>query len=333
MFQPLFCPYPPCPNHRAAQAGFYVRHGHYHPRCRSHPVPRFLCRLCKRSFSRQSFCADRRHKKPHLNAPFLRLMVSCVGLRQAARALQVSRRTVERRFHWLALHARHFHLNRLRSRLLLGPFQLDELESFESNRYQPLTVPVLIERHTLFILATSTAPLRRKGRLTPRQHRLRARHEAVHGRRPSQSSPAVREVLEALRDAVSAPLPVVLESDEKPLYGALGRLILGKRFVWRTHSATARRDHANPLFPVNHTNARLRHFMSRLRRRTWCVSKRRACLQRHLWIVMLWANYCRGITNRTHTTPAQALGLAERAYRPEEVLRFREDWGRMPVAA
>ena len=43
--------------------------------------------------------------------------------------------------------------------------------------------------------------------------------------------------------------------------------------------------------------------------------------------------YCRPITNRTGTTPAQALGLAPRRYREEEVLAWREDWGRFPIAA
>ncbi|HYS06988.1 MAG TPA: hypothetical protein VEW47_17565, partial [Candidatus Dormibacteraeota bacterium] len=115
--------------------------------------------------------------------------------------------------------------------------------------------------------------------------------------------------------------------DQKPLYGRLGRELLGTRFVWRTHSASARRDRGNPLFPINHTNARLRHFLARLRRRTWCVSKKRLWLQAHLAIATLWSNFCRGITNRTGTTPAQAVAIAPRPYRPEEVLAWRQDWG------
>ncbi len=58
------------------------------------------------------------------------------------------------------------------------------------------------------------------------------------------------------------------------------------------------------------------------------MTKDRKWLQRHLEIAALWANYCRGITNRTRCTPAQALGLALRAYRPEEVLGWRQDWTR-----
>ncbi len=328
MFLPPCCPYPACLYHRDPLPRFCRRIGTYQPLCRNHPVPRFRCRACGRSFSRQTFRADYRMKKPHLNAPFLQLMVSCVGQRQAARCLRVARRTVERRFRWLARHAASYHARRLQGALLHGTFQLDELESFEANRYQPVTVPVLIHRQTFFLVATAVGPLRRKGRLSPRQRSRRAMHEALHGRRPSRSSAVVRRVLRPLRDLVPRPAPVVLDSDRKPLYGQVGRELFGDRFRWRPHSASVRRDRANPLFPINHTNARLRHFLSRLRRRTWCVSKRRSGLEDHLAIAMLWGNYCRGITNRTATTPAEALGLAPRPFRVEEVLAWRQDWDR-----
>lgn len=331
MFTPPRCPYVSCAAHLGPVTGFSRRDGFYRPRCRPHPVQRFRCRLCRRRFSRQSFRADRNHKKPHVNAPFLRLMLACVALRQAARFLGVSRRTVERRFLWLGEHAGRFHANRLAA--LAGPFMLDELETFEGNRYQPVTVPILIQPRSYFLVASAAGPLRRKGRMTATQRRRRAEHEAAHGRRPSHSAAAVRTVLDRLRRSVVPHGPVVLHSDHKPLYGRLGRRLFGARFVWRPHSASARRDRTNPLFPINHTNARLRHFLARLRRRTWCVSKRHLRLQQHLQIAALWMNYCRPITNRTTTTPAQALGMAARRYREEEVLGWREDWGTLPMAA
>src|SRR5258705_511489 len=275
MFTPFRCPNPVCRAHRNPVPRFFLRNGFYRPLCRSHPVPRFRCRLCARGFSRQTFRADRGQKKPSINAACLDLTVARVGQPQAARVLRFARRTVERRFVWLARHADQFQSHRLAAAHLRGPFQLDELESFESNRYQPVTVPVLIERTSLFIVATSVGPLRRKGRLTTLQRLRRARHEALHGRRPSQSLTAVREVLSRLQLATPPQAPIVLESDHKPLYGSIGRRIFGGRFAWSTHSASDRRDRRNPLFPINHTNARLRHFLARLRRRTWCVSKKR----------------------------------------------------------
>src|SRR4030095_15929745 len=135
------------------------------------------------------------------------------------RVLGVSRRTIERRFLWLAAHARRFQENRLAGACLSGPFMLDELESFESNRYQPVTVPVLIEPKSFFVVASEVGPLRRKGRMTQEQRRRRAAHEAIHARRPSQSYAAVKAVFEKLRRCTDRRDLVTLHSDHKPLYG------------------------------------------------------------------------------------------------------------------
>jgi hypothetical protein len=302
-----------------------VREGHYHPKCRSHPVERFRCRGCEVGFSRQTFRADYRQRKPHLNTLFFHLMIHCVSQRQAAIALGVARRTVEHRFAWLCRHAELFHRKHLERAPLSGPFQLDELETFEANRFQPLTVPVLIDRSTFFLVATGVAPLRRKGKMTKRQREMREIHEARFGRRPSESAKGVRSVLKTLLPVVPPRIPVALDSDRKPSYQRIGKELFGDRFVGRTHDAKRRRDERNPLFPINHTNARLRYFLARLKRRTWCVSKKAECLAGHLSIATVWVNYARGITNKTKTTPAEALRVAPRRYRIEEILAWRQD--------
>ena len=330
MFTPTHCPHSECPNHRLAMPDSISRYGRYRPSCRAHAVERFRCSECKRTFSRQTFRADYRQRKPYLNTMFFHLMVNCVGQRQAATVLGVARRTVERRFVWLARHCRGFHRNHMKRACLEGPFQLDEFETFESNRYQPLTVPVLIDRTTFFIVGTEVAPIRRKGRMTRLQLERRAEHEARHGRRPTDSPRAVRAVLEKLLPVV--PTAVVLDSDHKPSYQRIGKTLFGNRFVGRTHDAKRRRDKENPLFPINHTNARLRHFLSRLRRRSWCVSKLGARLRNHLDIATVWVNYSRGITNRTRTTPAEALRVAPGRYRIEEILAWRQDSGEVAAA-
>jgi hypothetical protein len=120
---------------------------------------------------------------------------------------------------------------------------------------------------------------------------------------------------------------VILDSDRKPSYQTIGRQLFEERFVGRTHDARRRRDKKNPLFPINHMNARMRHFQSRLRRRSWCVSKKAARLKDHLDMATVWINYVRGITNRTKTTPAEALGVAPKKYRFEEILSWKQDLG------
>src|SRR5262245_64135464 len=122
MFTPCNAPKVDCSNHTRPLPGFFKRNGHYKPKCRTHKVERFLCRDCEKSFSRQTFRADYRQRKPHINTTFFHLMVNCVGQRQAATVLGVARKTVERRFVWLGKHCRGFHESHMKRAILEGPF-------------------------------------------------------------------------------------------------------------------------------------------------------------------------------------------------------------------
>ena len=68
MFQPPRCPNRACAAHARPDPGFCIRHGSYSPACRSAPVPRFRCKSCRRTFSRQTFRMDFADHRPDLNA-------------------------------------------------------------------------------------------------------------------------------------------------------------------------------------------------------------------------------------------------------------------------
>ena len=87
-FVPPRCPNGDCKAHRDPAPGFYIRSGSYVAACHDRPVPRFRCRLCKRSFSRQTFRHSRGDRRPECNVPLLELLVSGVGLRKAAELLR-----------------------------------------------------------------------------------------------------------------------------------------------------------------------------------------------------------------------------------------------------
>lgn len=323
-FTPAFCPNRACAYNKTPPGCFAHRHGAYHCASLKRTVARFKCTGCRKTFSWATFRFSYRQKKPHLDAPLMRLLCSGVSLRGAARLLECNPKTVPRKMARLAAHSRRLHQALLARQSLSGQFQLDELETFEANRFQPVSVPVLIEKHTYFVLATATAPLRRKGRMTPTQKKKRTEHEALHGKRPTGSDAAVKRCLAAL--SRHAGRPVVLESDRKISYGTLARRLLAPELLHLTHDSRARRDRANPLFPINHTNAMLRYCLARLRRRSWCVSRQRIWLQMALDMYAGWFNYCRGITIKTKVSPAQALGLAGRRLNVTEWLSWRQNW-------
>ena len=167
MFQPPRCPNRRCSQHLDPGPKFFARKGFYHPLCRSHRVPRFACKTCGKGFSRQTFRCDYRDHRPSLNASLFTLLASGVGLRHSARVLELSRHCTELKARKIGRHLRRLNLN------LRGPlpasakFQFDELETYEGRRNtRPLSVPVLIERDTRYMVWAESAPIRPRGRIS-----------------------------------------------------------------------------------------------------------------------------------------------------------------------
>jgi hypothetical protein len=288
-----------------------------------------VCLECRHTFSTQTFRVDYRLKKPHLNLSLFGPFVSKVTHRQAARVLGCSRGTVAHRLQLLGQHCRDFHRWRLskacKKRGIVGTFQLDELETFEhSRRLAPLTVPVLIERTSYFVLDVQTAPLPCRGRLSEADRLRKAERERISGVRKSGSREAVTRCLETLAAFHTRSGLVKVQTDFKRTYaGILERQFAG-RLVHQRVSSRDKRDYKNPLFPINHTLAMMRDGISRLVRRTWAASKLRERLERHAWIWTVWRNYVRGITNRTPwISPAMVLGIEDEKWRVAEICAWK----------
>lgn len=326
-FIPPRCPNPDCVQHTKPEPDFYQRHGSYVPRCRPEGVPRFRCTSCRRSFSRQSFRHDYRDRRPKENAPLFLLLVSGVGQRQSGRLLGLHLRAVQRKQRKMAATLVCLHDN-LCPRLPADRcWLLDEEETYEAASIRPLTMPVLIEQRTWFVVATAVGSIRR---LAPEgtARRLRQKHDERRSRRRDQSSACVRKVLGTL----AAKVPdgnVLLHTDQKASYATIARRVFGDRLKHVTTAGTLVRDTHNPLFPINTTLAMTRDNCGRLRRRSWLVTKKAERLQEHLALFVAYRNYVRRRFNRDPElkTPATFLGLLPRNLRQDEVLAWRQDWG------
>lgn len=333
MFEPPRCPRSDCRRHADPRPDFCVFNGFYHPKCRAHPVPRFVCKTCGKGFSRQTFRADYRDHKPQLNAEVFRLLASGVGLRQTARLIGLSLRCTELKFRKIARHLQGLNAN------LRGPLppdsslQLDELETYECRRNtRPLTLPVLIDAKTYFVIAAESAPIRPRGKMTPARRRAIAADEKKSGPRKDESRAAIRRTLAAGARMVEGLSSVVLYTDEKSSYPGLAREAFGAdRLIHHTTRSDVPRTTWNPLFPINHTEAMARDLMGRLRRESWLVSKQGWCLDLHLQILMAYRNYVRRRFNRDAESPAQLLGYVDRRMKPTELLSWRQDWGRRSI--
>lgn len=327
-FAPSRCPRAECPS-RSQPSFRWARKGHFRRRCDGRSVQRFRCLHCERTFSIQTFRLDYRLKKPTLHLRLFGLFVSKVTHRQSARVLNCSRRTIAHRLRLLGGHCKDFHQTTLARAAarggIHGVFQLDELETYEtSRRLAPVTVPLLIERHSRCVIHVETAPLPARGRLSARDHARKQKRETCFGRRFSGSTRAVLSTLTQLRAVHDEDSSVVVQTDCKTSYVSALSKTFGVRLRHQRTSSKERRNSKNPLFPVNHTFAMLRDGISRLVRRSWAASKKRERLEWHLWIWIAYRNYVRTITNKlTRTTPAMALGIVQRRLRREQLLAWR----------
>ncbi len=333
MFNPPRCPYRSCRMHREPHASAFRPYGHYSARCRPHPIPRFRCSACRRTFSRQTFRADYRDHRPDLNARLFQSLASGVGLRQSSRNLGLSRRCCELKFRKIARHLRRLNLN-LRGPLPDGSsFQFDELETFEGRRNtRPLSVPVLIERDSRFVVWAESATIRPRGKMTGARGRALARDEKRLGKRRDQSRSRVLRTLKRGADMAGELSRVMLETDKKSSYVALAQQAFGKgRLRHRTTSSRLPRTIDNPLFAINQTEAIARDLIGRLRRQSWLASKKRRYLDLALQIFASYRNYVRRRFNTDDFSPAQKLGFVPQRLSESELISWRQDWERASI--
>lgn len=326
-FYPTTCPQPACPS-KSDGSFQYQRKGHYRRKCDGRLIPRFLCVNCGKQFSSQTFRFTYRYRRPNLRLQLFHLLTAKVTMRQSARILNCSRDTVDRLHRKMGRICKEYHqivLDRNRGKIN-GIFQLDELETFETDRLtRPVTVPVLIERKSYFVLHTEAAAMGPRGNIHPAAQKRKDTDEIRFGKRKSESREAVQRSLKLLREMLPKDKTLHLQTDRKTTYRSLARQIFPECIGSHVReSSRRRRDYRNVLFPINHTLAMMRDGISRLVRRSWGASKQRERLSDHLAIWVTYRNYVRGITViAPRTTPGMALGLQTKPTDAREILAWR----------
>lgn len=331
-FDPPRCPNRLCKFFEQPGQRFFIRKGVYRAKCRPEPVPRFSCKGCGKGFSRQTFRHDYRDRKPHCNVPLFRFLISSSGLRQAARQVGLSVHAVQKKARKIAKTCGFEHGNLCRQLPGGRTWLLDEEETFEHASIRTLTMPLVIDRDTRFLVATAVGPIRRLAKTGSLRRLRQDREELRLGVRPDTSDECVRAVLRRLCK-VAPEGAVTLLTDEKPSYARIAGEVFGERLIHLQVSSRRIRKSFNPLFPMNSMIAMSRDNCGRLRRKSWLVSKRGEYLQLHMQIFAVYRNYVRPRFNRDRREecPAVFLGLLPRALEPDEVLAWRQDWGLLSI--
>lgn len=339
-FRPPHCPNPACRFHRKAHGWLYVLDGFYYRPSDGRRFRAFQCTSCRRKFSTRTFSTTYWLKHRGLLLPCAAWISEGPGLRQIARVMKTTHATVGRMVSRAGRHCLLFHTDVMTEAgpILKEELSMDGFETFEYSQYFPYHVNIAAGRPSCFIYHFNDAPLRRKGRMTPLQLLRRAELEALLGRPDPQ---AIRRAIYALIREVIRMVPegmaLYINSDELPFYAlALDDVRRTKGCPTIYHDQTnskVRRDTANPLFPVNLADLRIRHGQANHKRETIAFSKKRQKGMERQAIFVVWVNCIKKKSERKEavTTSAMEIGLFSRPLGWRYVLRKRLFPGRIKL--
>ena len=290
----ISCPNPKCvldinlgPNIRPI-----VRNGSYFRASDSRKISRFFCRICGCYFSTATF-SERYHQKcRRINEPLRRLLVSGCSQRRAALFLKVNRKTVVRRFRFLAQQARSEHESWLKEYRKKGPLhlvQFDDLETSEHTKCKPISVAIAVEPKERKILCIQVSRMPAKGHLAKIAQKK-------YGFRKDERPRGWTLLMQALRPLLAN--QVTLKSDDNPHYPKFVRRFFPTAIhvtVKGGRGAIAGQGELkklkfDPIFAINHSCAMLRANLNRLFRRTWCSTKNIHGLVDHLSLYIPYHN-------------------------------------------
>ena len=167
--------------------------------------------------------------------------------------------------------------------------------------------------------------------MTSKRLQIIAKEDERRGPRKDRSRRSIRRTLARGREIISPESKITLRTDEKSVYPGLAAEVFATRLTHLKTSSKLARTIGNPLFPINHEDARLRDMCGRMRRQSWLVSKKRRYLELALQVHMAFRNLVRSRFNTDKETPAQLLGFLPRPLTLGEALSWRQCWGRRSV--
>jgi hypothetical protein len=268
------------------KSGLLIRKGFYFRSSDSRKIARFQCLVCKHTFSQTSSSPCFGQKKRRINEPLRKLLVAHTTHRSAARILGISRHTVAKKAIFLEIQATRWQENFLKDRASKSPItaiQFDEMEAFERSKCLPLSLPLVVESGTRFVLGVRVCSMPAKGHLAEISRRK-------YGYRADERAQAANELFIQLKPYLSPLLEI--KSDQNPKYPSWIRphfpdarhLTYKGRKGCVVGQGELKSGGFDPLFSLNHTAAMLRANVSRLFRRTWNTTKKKERLATHLAI-------------------------------------------------
>jgi hypothetical protein len=254
-------------------------------------IQRYRCMTCKTNFSEVSNHPCKYQKKPYLNHSIFEQLVSGTSQRRLAKLLRVNKKTVVRKFVFLGKYAN----QALRDATHLkdkkfSNIQFDDMESFEHSKCKPISITLVVEEKTRFILGFRTASMPAKGLLVKKALKK-------YGKRKDERAQKRKELFQQLKPYINR--EGTIKSDENPHYPKdVRRFFPGiKHLVYKGRRGCVvgqgelKAGGFDPIFSFNHTAAMLRANINRLFRRTWNTTKKIKALEWHI-ALYCWYHNC-----------------------------------------
>jgi transposase-like protein len=291
-----------CPNKSCKvsyQILFQVKDGFYHRRDDSRKIQRYKCKICQTRYSRATHTLEFAQKKRRLNRMIRANLASGMSMRSCAYNLNLARKTIERKFVYLAKKSR-MNQKALLESWRYNPIkdvQFDDLISSIHTKLKPVSVSVVIDPRTFKILGARVAEIPAFGKIAALSRRK-------YGRRQNQHPQVLSELLFDLKGSISS--DALFKTDEHKRYPE----IIAKHFPRAQHKAykglhasiigmgELKTKNYDPLFAINHTLACFRGGMNRFIRKTWCTSKTLKHTQDHIDIYIDYYNEKKEMMNK-----------------------------------
>ena len=266
------------------------KNGYFFRSSDSKKIQRYRCRLCKKEFSRATFSDCYLQKKRRLNFLIAKDLCSSTSMRRIALNYRISRTTVKRKLEFLSTQAKLKQRKWLKDReVKSNEIYFDDLESFESTKYKPLTVSVAVEGKSRKILGFRVSPIGAKGLLSNMAKKK-------YGVRRNISYKARKDLFTELKSELDE--NTTFKTDMHKDYPRLIREFFPKaqHKVYKsvrgslTAQGELKRTGFDPLFCINHVFAMLRDNIKRLSRKTWCNTKKMKYLEHHLNVYVHFHN-------------------------------------------
>ena len=275
-----------CPNKSCKvfhQIVFQLKDGFFYRQDDSRKIQRYKCKICLARYSKSTHTLEFSQKKRRFNRMIRANLASGMSMRSTAYNLNLARKTVERKFVYLAKKAR-LNQQELLKKWQQNPLkevQFDDLISSVHTKLKPVSVSVVVDPVSFKVLGAKVAEIPAFGKIAEISRRK-------YGRRKNQHPKTLSDLLFNLKNNIAS--DATFKTDEHKRYPE----IIAKHFPHSKHQTykgqpasivgmgelkTRRYD---PIFAINHTLACFRGGMNRFFRRTWCTSKTLEHTQNHL---------------------------------------------------